>query len=233
LYDAGRLGAPTGASRAVAGYLWSRGITHLDAVVISHADADHYNGVPALLDQFSVGAIYVSPVMFEQRSAALDALREAIGTSGVALQEVWAGDRLRSDSKVRIEVLHPPRRGVLGSDNANSIVLDVEYAGRRLLLTGDLETPGLQEVMAEEPINCDVLLAPHHGSAASDPPGFAAWSTPEWTIVSGGRGDSLPAVTNAYSARGGEVFSTFERGAVRVEISRNDLEVECWHGEEP
>ena len=32
---------------------------------------------------------------------------------------------------VRIEVLHPPRRGVLGSDNANSIVLAIEYQGRR------------------------------------------------------------------------------------------------------
>jgi competence protein ComEC len=213
----------------VAGYLWSRGITHLDAVVISHADADHYNGVPALLDQFSVGAVYVSPVMFEERSAALDALRDAIKTSGVSMQEVWAGDRLRSTGDVRIEVLHPPRRGVLGSDNANSIVLEVEYAGRRLLLTGDLETPGLQDVIAELPIDCDVLLAPHHGSAASDPPGFAAWSTPEWTIISGGRGDTLPAVTNAYTAHGGKVFSTAERGAVRVEISPAEIDVECWH----
>jgi competence protein ComEC len=46
LYDAGRLGSPQAASDAVAGYLWSRGITHLDAAVLSHADADHYNALP-------------------------------------------------------------------------------------------------------------------------------------------------------------------------------------------
>ncbi len=46
LYDAGRLGTPALASRAIAGYLWSRGRTHLDAVVLSHADADHYNALP-------------------------------------------------------------------------------------------------------------------------------------------------------------------------------------------
>ncbi len=154
----------------MAGYLWSRGITHLDAIVISHADADHYNAVPALLDQFSVGSVYVSPVMFEGRSAALDALHDALDQSGVPLEEVWSGDRLRNSGDVLIEVLHPPRQGVLGSDNANSIVLNVEYAGRRLLLTGDLETPGLEDVVAEAPLDCDVLLAPHHGSAASDPP---------------------------------------------------------------
>ena len=52
LYDAGRLGSPSGAADAVAGYLWSRGITHLDAVVLSHADADHYNALPELARQF-------------------------------------------------------------------------------------------------------------------------------------------------------------------------------------
>ncbi len=45
LYDAGRLGSPIAASRTVAGYLWSRGITHLDAVVLSHADSDHYSAL--------------------------------------------------------------------------------------------------------------------------------------------------------------------------------------------
>ena len=48
-------------------------------------------------------------------------------------------------------MLHPPRKGVLGSDNANSIVLAIEFQGRRLLLTGDLESPGLDDVLAEEP----------------------------------------------------------------------------------
>ena len=86
------------------------------------------------------------------------------------LRETWSGDRL-STGVTQIEVLHPPRRGVLGSDNANSIVLAVEYQGRRVLLTGDLESPGLDDLLAEEPLDCDVVLAPHHGSGFSDPPG--------------------------------------------------------------
>jgi competence protein ComEC len=168
LYDAGRLGSPTSASRAIAGYLWSRGITHLDAVVISHADADHYNALPALVEQFSIGAVYVSPVMFERSTRALEALRGAIQHAGIPLEQVSSGDRLRSLGGAQIEVLHPPRNGVLGSDNANSIVLAIEYHGRRMLLTGDLESPGLEDVIAELPRHCDVVLAPHHGSAYSD-----------------------------------------------------------------
>ena len=75
----------------------------------------------------------------------------------------------------------------MGRDNANSILLPVEYAGRRILLPGDLESPGIERVMADPPLDCDVLLAPHHGSEQSDPPGFAAWSSPEWVVMSGRR----------------------------------------------
>lgn len=230
LYDAGRLGSPVTGARIVSGFLWSRGITHLDAIVISHADVDHYNAVPALLEQFSVGAVYVSPVMFEERSRALAALGAAIADSGVPLRAVWSGDRLRTTGEARLEVLHPPRRGVLGSDNANSIVLAIEYAGRRLLLTGDLESPGLDDVVAELPYDCDVVMAPHHGSASSDPPGFADWSRPEWTIVSGGASDRLPAVQAAYQARGSRVLHTADCGAVRVSIAGGQVSVDCWRG---
>jgi competence protein ComEC len=41
LYDSGRLGSPLSGARPIAALLWSRGITHLDAVVVSHADSDH------------------------------------------------------------------------------------------------------------------------------------------------------------------------------------------------
>ncbi len=48
LYDAGRMSGPTFCCRIVSGYLWSRGLTHIDAVVLSHADSDHYNALPLL-----------------------------------------------------------------------------------------------------------------------------------------------------------------------------------------
>ena len=37
LYDAGQMAAPTTATRVVSNYLWSRGRTHIDAVVLSTA----------------------------------------------------------------------------------------------------------------------------------------------------------------------------------------------------
>jgi len=229
LYDSGRLGSPLSGVRPVSAALWSRGIKHLDAIVISHADADHFNAIPDLLGRFSVGAIYVSPVMFEDLPPAVKELHDSITRAGIPLREIYAGQRLASDSGTLLEVLHPPRKGVIGSDNANSIVLKIEHAGRRLLLTGDLEPPGLQDVLAEEPLDCDLVLAPHHGSPRSDPGGFADWATPEFVVISGSRslGDipTIERVKDSFRIRGAEVLHTAEDGCIRVEVSAGGLAV--------
>ena len=94
----------------------------------------------------------------------------------------------------------------------------MEYAERRMLLPGDLESPGLDDLMAELPYDCDILLAPHHGSQRSDPPGFAAWSTPEWVVISGGGGDDIRTVAETYKRAGARVLPTNENGTVRFNI---------------
>lgn len=233
LYDAGQLGSPAAATRSISSFLWSRRRTHIDAVVISHADVDHYNALPELLRRFSVGAVYVSPVMFDEQTAATETLRRALDTSGVPVREIFAGSVLRTSSDCALRVLHPPPRGTLGSDNSNSVVLEIEYQGRRLLLPGDLESPGLDELLAEEPLDCDVVLAPHHGSRQSDPPGFAAWTTPEWVVVSGDRRSARPEVAADYRDRGAVVLNTSQRGAVTVAIQDAEVKVATWRGEEP
>jgi competence protein ComEC len=228
LYDAGCMGSPVFGERAISAVLWSQGIRHLDAVVLSHADADHYNALPGLLKKFSAAVVYVTPLMFDRQTAALTALSQGIAAAGVPLVEIASGDHLHAADDCSIEVLHPPRRGVVGSDNANSIVLAIEFQGRRLLLTGDLESPGLDDVLAEEPYDCDVLMAPHHGSRFSDPPGMARWSSPEWVVISGSRADLQPAVAAAYSSRGGTVLHTAHSGAVQATIVDGRLAVTAW-----
>lgn len=199
---------------------------HIDGIILSHADVDHYNAVPGLVERFGIGAVYVSPVMFDWYGATgpIDApkvLQEVIQVTGIPLREIWAGDRLRIGD-VTIDIIHPPREGVVGSDNANSIKAAINYAGQRLLLTGDLETPGLEDVIAELPVDCDILLAPHHGSWQSDPPGFAAWSTPKWVVISGGA-VADPEVESTYTASGAKVLNTGKMGAVEFDIRRNQI----------
>ena len=55
LYDAGALAGPEVTRRQIAPFLWSRGIRRIDEVILSHADLDHFNGLPSLLDRFAIG----------------------------------------------------------------------------------------------------------------------------------------------------------------------------------
>jgi competence protein ComEC len=231
LYDAGSLGSPDAAAKTISSFLWSRGIDRIDAVVLSHADIDHYNAMPGLLARFPIGVVYVSPMMFDPIATAGDLtapnfLREVLAASGVPLREVWMGDRVRTDDRdVVIEVLHPPREGIIGRDNANSVLLAVAYGGKRVLLPGDLESPGIERVMADPPFDCDLLLAPHHGSAGSDPPGFAAWSTPEWVVMSGRRPERTTLAQRSYMQAGARVAHTAVDGAVTCAISPGTIEI--------
>lgn len=223
LYDAGKLGSPVGAARPISAVLWSRGITHLDAIVISHGDSDHFNAVPDLLERYSVGVIYTSPMMFDRvGQPAVRELKRVLDRSGIPLRTLAASDRLQASPELSIEVLHPPPLGVIGSDNANSVVLLLEFAGRKLLLPGDLESPGLDDLLAELPIDCDLVMAPHHGSKRSDPRGFGEWSRPEHVVISGGFDvedlADIQAVQLSFQQLGSEVYHTAVTGSVTFEI---------------
>ncbi len=228
LYDAGQLGSPHRAADAVAGYLWERGRWGVEGVIISHADADHFNGLPELFDKFSTGATFVSPQMLRQPSGVAQALIETLHNHDMAPREVWAGDRLRVSGSVRLDVLHPGPDDSEGRDNAHSVTLLVEYQGRRILLTGDLETPGLERLLARPPVDCDLVLAPHHGSPHSDPPGLLAWSRPEYVVISGEHRPAGEPVRQAYAEAGARVLTTGRDGAVTATISAGVLSVETF-----
>ena len=192
LYDAGHLGAPQVAARKIAAVLWARGITDLDGIMISHADLDHYNAIPELLKRFGVQRIYVSPSMFSSESGSLDYLQAVVESRGIDLRVVSANQSLSMQHGLRMKILHPPLRRVASSDNANSIVLLLEFAGRRILLPGDIEGLGLAALLQTAPIDCDIAMAPHHGSSHSRPMDFQNWATPEWLVVSSGRERTMP-----------------------------------------
>ena len=59
LYDCGKMGRPRVGRRLIAPALWSRGVRRVDRVFLSHADADHFNGLPDLLDRFRIGEVLI------------------------------------------------------------------------------------------------------------------------------------------------------------------------------
>ena len=69
LYDCGRLGNDTGRSRDIDATLWSLGVTRLNGIFLSHADADHFNALPGMLQRFDVDQIVTPPHMLDDKPA--------------------------------------------------------------------------------------------------------------------------------------------------------------------
>ncbi|MBC7354030.1 MAG: ComEC/Rec2 family competence protein, partial [Thermogutta sp.] len=188
LYDLGSLGGGDRAAWAATSTLFSRGLRRLDGVLLSHADLDHYNGLPDLCHYLAVGQVMVTPRMFQataRREPGVRALEELIAHRKLPLRTIAAGDTWWWGD-CRVTALHPPSDCAGLTDNAASLVLCVEYAGRRILLTGDLEGPGLDALLNGPPMSADVLVAPHHGTARSRPDELVQWCRPQYVIISGG-----------------------------------------------
>jgi competence protein ComEC len=229
LYDAGRLGAPGAARRALAAVLWSEGVSRLDVVVISHADADHFNALPELLERFAVGIVVVPPSFLTSASPAAADVLGRLRDAGVPVRTAAAGDSFALDPLCRLRVLHPASGPTAWGtvDNESSLVLAVESAGRRFLLTGDLEGRALARFVGAGPGECDVLVAPHHGSRSSLPADIARATRPACVVVSGAGGRSWPEVCAAYAVAGGgaNVLLTGGSGAVAFDLAADGVTV--------
>ncbi|MCS6977400.1 MAG: DNA internalization-related competence protein ComEC/Rec2 [Gemmatales bacterium] len=223
--DAGSLRGPETAERQIAPFLWSRGITRIDEVLLSHADLDHFNGVPGLLDRFSVGMITVTPTFFAREEPAVDTIMARLEQQRLPSRIVQAGQLLKA-GETEIEVLHPPASGPQGPENARSMVLLVRYRGRSLLLTGDLEQEGLERVLSMAPRRVEVLIAPHHGSPSANTERLAEWANPRLVVVSDGqeRGHR----PDPYSPRGAVVWRTSREGAVTVRLTSRGIQAETF-----
>jgi competence protein ComEC len=207
----------------------------LDAIFLSHGDADHYNALPSLLKRFSIDVIITPPGLLASDERGPRELRTAIAEAGVPVREAAAGETIPSIAAAGISVsgisvLHPPRGGVGGSDNANSLVLRFDHGEAVLLLPGDLEAPGTERVTSTpRPPAGGVLMAPHHGSLSEDAETILNWARPAETIVSGGKRAARMEVEQMLSRTGSGVHITARSGSIRVRIDRaGGVQVRRW-----
>lgn len=229
LYDCGRLRDPKIGRRVIAPALWSRGLGHIDEVVLSHADSDHYNALPDLLDRLRIGAIRLPPDFGGPEKPAAAAVLDLARSRGVPVRTIAAGEpwgeppaspgRAAAVDTLAIAVEHPPRDWLTGApDNDRSLVLSLAHRDRRLLLTGDLDGAGLAEVLARPaPAGLDAMLAPHHGGRAANPPWLYDWARPGLVVVSQ-KPPTLPGqdALRWLDERRVPVLRTWQQGAIRL-----------------
>lgn len=231
LYDAGSLAGPEVSFRHLSNYLWYRKRMKIDEVLISHADLDHFNGLPDLIERFRVGGVRLTPTFSQKPDRGTQMTLSYLAHRHIPLSIIKKGD-VFEEGDVEIEVLHPPAEGPAGTENARSLVLIITYQGHRILLTGDLEQPGMEKVMQIPIAPVDVLVSPHHGSSVSNTERFAAWCKPALVISS----ETIPRgpKPDPYSPRGARLWRTWIHGGVTVEIdakgvrAKTELSGQSW-----
>lgn len=226
LYDAGHMGAADRSHQEIAAALWHVPTARIARLLISHADTDHFNATRGLDKRFKIDRLASTSYFWKSSDRDVLALQKELGDS-VPRESFHAGMSGKCGA-VQYHVLHPPTGQTVESDNASSLCLLIEYAGKRILLPGDLEGSGLLALTQLPPRPCHVLMAPHHGSLTLDPSELLAWCRPEWTVISGNHRAARDEVLKQYSTADSQLAITFRDGAIQIRIDPSGG-LTAWH----
>jgi competence protein ComEC len=220
LYDAG----PTfteeanSGNRIIVPFLRASGISHLDGVIITHEDDDHYGGAGSVMQAV--------PVDWLASSLPDDhPLQQMIKNN----MKCYAGQKWQWDG-VDFEILHPRIQSYQDTglkDNERGCVLKISSANGSVLLTADIEKKSeaiLLNSVAEK-LNSTMMLVPHHGSKTSSTPDFIERVAPKEAIISVGYRNRFhhphPEIISRYSDRGINVFRSDYEGALLIKFENN------------
>lgn len=175
LYDAGTSSPYDVGRSTVVPYLRHRGIQRIHSVYLSHPNLDHFSGLPSIVNEVPTGTIMLNQ-HFEARSPPkspsrhlLDLLRKR----GHGVKAVDVSSTGQEIGGVLFEQLWPPRASDAAlSVNDTSTVFRLSYAGRSILLPGDIEDRAQRSLLERGDLHADVLVLPHHGSVRASTEAF-------------------------------------------------------------
>jgi len=212
--------------------LLQRGVRQLDALVLTHLDADHIGGASAIIENIPVRAILFNGTL-KASPGVLSlfelAVRKQIPCYAVHETMIW-----EIDDTLKLEALYPMTEQLASNEvpiekdqNANSVALLATLYGRTFMLPGDLEAEGELRILANRPAAAalsavDVLKAGHHGSKTSTTQSWLDYWRPADTVISVGRnnlyGHPHPTVVERLEASGTTIVRTDRSGEVQYRV---------------
>lgn len=194
---------------------WDRS---LDAVLVTHLDADHYVGLFAVLRKYRVGEVLWNGAA--PSTATARRFVETLARRGVPTRVVRAGDRVVFAGGSAFSVLHPSEDvagRVLKATNDAAVVGRFGCGEDGALFASDISSDVERALVASgAEIGAEVLKVAHHGSRFSSDEAFLDAVAPREAIVSSGVGNRYghpaPRVLAALLDRGVRIHRTDRDG---------------------
>lgn len=193
-------------------YLRHKGIQKIDTLIISHKDNDHMGGAQSILKEFPVQQVITSVPKFFPKN------RTEICYRGQ--QWKWDG--------VEFRILFP-LWGTPYIGNNSSCTLEIKTGNQVILITGDLEKSGEEELLtlSGKHLSSTLLIAGHHGSLTSSTWPFIRQTNPKYVLFSAGYLNQYrfphPRVVERYQRQGSFMENTAESGALYFEVDQNGI----------
>lgn len=187
---------------------WDRS---LDAVLVTHPDADHVSGIVSVLDRYDVKMIYESGVGAHTPFG--QAYEDSRDSEGVRIVQISDDDMIKI-GEVTLTVLWPEETlvGVYPEKRNNyGIVFLLEYGQTSMLFTADTEEEA-EVIYASHVGDIDVLKVGHHGSLTSTSWNLLEITNPEFALISLGEDNSYghphPVILDRLNQVGAKIFRT-------------------------
>jgi competence protein ComEC len=207
--------------------LTDAGVTRLDALVITHAQADHEGAALTVLRAFPTRLVVDGGAGWP--TAVQHALPAAAAAAHARRIDAYAGQVLTFGA-LRMRLLWPPPPGPdfrpEGDPNDRAIVAHVESGDFDLLLPADAESNVTAPLDLPQ---VEALKVAHHGSADEGLPDLLERTDPEFAAIEVGRGNTYghPAPSTLAALRVvPQVFRTDRDGTIRLRVRGEEMRVE-------
>lgn len=201
-------------------YLLDMRVTHVDVIISSHSDADHLNGLLTVLENISVGKVFVA-----KNSLGYEKLYEIANKKKVEVIEVIKGDVI-SVGDVIFDVVSPDLNMSNKDVNEYSLVVKLKYGNKSMLFTGDIGKTVESDLSN---VTADILKVPHHGSSYSSSEKFIRTVKPDLSIIGVGK-NNTHGHPNAEVVKRlqkiSRVYTTAEYGEIKIKMYKNSIKVD-------